>query len=1046
MKLSASTVIVVLILVGCGGGGGPTVPVNELQILGFNPTSAAPGHTVKINCKGVTGNETAVDINLGENRIPASSVDAGIIHFYAPALTPGVYAVTFNVGEKESQAANFTINQIPDQPYTQAEFAEIATEGVKELADTAMSIFTEIDTELNIYNDAQISDLETAFADLDKLSDVIKDEINQLPPDQAKVLQSLFNESGILALFEDIHSGQRLAEYLEDNKYPDHHALFKADQLSALITNTKTIIDTAIFVSAFFTFGQSAAIGAVIAGFDFVLSCADYYLDSLIPTDLQKELEHPITIKLTNSTMNPGAEQPVEYWGYFRCQDKFMASTVGFIVDQVLTLLGPFSLPEEDKDAIENLLNDLVKKAGLADANQLVGDSFQPVDDYLFKNVQYQMDISIYTQPTVQIDIPGLNLFVSLFQFFGLVPTPDNSVEIDDINVASYDYITERIHAKAVGSVGIHALGYSMTPKSFLFWGFETQEWAQSATYNLTVNSGTTSQSPVAKAKAEPNPQTAGQSVHFMDDSSYDPDGGAITKYEWDWENDGTYDSATGPDKYHSWSTPGTYYVQFRVTDDEGETDTLDQPLEIVIETQPSGNGWARTWGGSDGFDEGYAVAVDGSGNVYVTGYFKGTVDFDPGSGVDNHSSGGRDAFLSKFDSSGAFKWARTWGGSGDDYGHGVAVDGSGNVFVTGWFPGTVDFDPGGGVDNHSAGYIDVFLSKFDSSGAFKWARTWGGGSHGEIGYSVAVDGSGNVYVTGPFYGTADFDPGSGVDNHTSNGEDDVFLSQLDTSGTFKWARTWGGSDWDEGFGVAVDGSGNVYVSGYLRGTVDFDPGSGVDNHTSNGTRDVFLSKFDSSGDFEWARTWGGSDWDEGCGVAVDGSGNVYVTGEFHDTVDFDTGSGVDNHTSNAEEDVFLSKFDSSGDFKWARTWGGSIWWDHGCGVAVDASGNVYVTSDFQDTVDFDPGGGVDNRTSNGYDDVFLSKFDSSGASKWARTWGGSDYDYGHGVAVDGSGNVYVTGEFNGTVDFDPGSGVDNHTSNGNCDVFLSKFQPDGNW
>jgi hypothetical protein len=166
---------------------------------------------------------------------------------------------------------------------------------------------------------------------------------------------------------------------------------------------------------------------------------------------------------------------------------------------------------------------------------------------------------------------------------------------------------------------------------------------------------------------------------------------------------------------------------------------------------------------------------------------------------------------------------------------------------VTGYFDGTVDFDPGSGVDPHSSnGAEDIFLSKFDSSGNFIWARTWGVGN----GYGVVVDGSGNAYVTGWFYDTVDFDPGSEIDNHTSNGINDIFLSKCDSSGNYKWARTWGGSDGEEGKSVAVDGSGNPYVTGYFQLTVDFDPGSGVDNHTSNGDWDIFLSKYDSNGNW----------------------------------------------------------------------------------------------------------------------------------------------------------------------------------------------------
>jgi hypothetical protein len=169
--------------------------------------------------------------------------------------------------------------------------------------------------------------------------------------------------------------------------------------------------------------------------------------------------------------------------------------------------------------------------------------------------------------------------------------------------------------------------------------------------------------------------------------------------------------------------------------------------------------------------------------------------------------------------------WARTWGGSSDDWGYSVAVNGSGDEYVTGLFHG------------------GVFLSKFDSSGTFVWARTWSGSSSG-----VAVDGSGNVYVTGIFSGTSvDFNPDPPpVDPHSSNGSWDVFLSRFDSSGTFVWARTWGGSDNDTGYDVAADGSGNVYVTGWFQGTsVDFDPDpTAVDLHSSNGAYDAFLSKF----------------------------------------------------------------------------------------------------------------------------------------------------------------------------------------------------------
>jgi hypothetical protein len=492
---------------------------------------------------------------------------------------------------------------------------------------------------------------------------------------------------------------------------------------------------------------------------------------------------------------------------------------------------------------------------------------------------------------------------------------------------------------------------------------------------------------------------------------------------------------------------PGNYPLLIRVTDNfmddnHGQVDAWQIGEVTVVEPQEPIGGWARTWGGT-GYD--YGVATDDSGNIYVTGYFWGTVDFDPSSGDPHTSNGSYDVFLSKFDSSGNFEWARTWGGSDMDRGMGVAADGSGNVYITGDFWSIVDFDPGGGNPHTSNGVNDVFLSKFDSSGNFKGAWTWGGSSY-DRGSGVVADGSGYVYVTGDFVGTVEFDP-SGGDPHTSNGSYDVFLSKLDASGNFEWARTWGGSHMDLGNGVAVDGSGYVYITGHFMGTVDFDPGGG-DPHASNGERDVFLSKFDSSGNYEWARVWGGSGNDRGDGVAADGSGNVYITGYFNDIVDFDPGGG-DPHISNGKADVFLSEFDSSGNFKGAWTWGGSGN-DQGKGVATDSSGNVYVTGNFWYTVDFDPGGG-DPHTSNGGNDVFLSKFDSIGNFEWARVWGGSGWDSGYGVATDGSGNVYATGDFMYTVDFaltDPpcNEDPDEHTSNGYQDTFLTKHLPNGCW
>ena len=319
---------------------------------------------------------------------------------------------------------------------------------------------------------------------------------------------------------------------------------------------------------------------------------------------------------------------------------------------------------------------------------------------------------------------------------------------------------------------------------------------------------------------------------------------------------------------------------------------------------------FTKTMGGTD-HDYGQSVAVDGSGNIYITGYFRGTVDFDPGSGTDNHTAvGEEDIFLTKFDTDGNYLFTKTMGGTDHDYGQSVAVDGSGNVYITGYFSGTADFDPGSGTDYHfSAGLEDIFLTKINADGSYGYTKTMGGTDH-DFGQSVAVDGSGNVYITGYFSGTADFDPGSGTDYHFSAGLEDIFLTKINADGSYGYTKTMGGTDHDFGQSVAVDGSDNVYVTGYFSGTdVDFDPGSGTDEHTSAGLEDIFLTKINFDGSYGFTKTMGGTDQDVGRSVAVDDIVNVYITGYFRETADFDPGTATDNHTVVGEEDIFLTKF-----------------------------------------------------------------------------------------------------------------------------------------
>jgi hypothetical protein len=386
-------------------------------------------------------------------------------------------------------------------------------------------------------------------------------------------------------------------------------------------------------------------------------------------------------------------------------------------------------------------------------------------------------------------------------------------------------------------------------------------------------------------------------------------------------------------------------------------------------------------------------------------------------------------------------------GGTSTDFARSIAVDAAGNSYVAGTFVGTADFDPGPGVANlTSAGQADVFIVKLDAGGGLVWARRVGGTDLDQA-EGIAVDGGGNVYVVGRFEGTSDFNPGLGIDNLVSGGDEDAFVLKLDPAGNFAWARRVGGLEDDRAFGVALDGAANVYVIGGFRHTVDFDPGPGVAELTVTGGVlfgiDAFILKLSSAGVFTWVRQVGGTSSDEALAIAVDAAGTSYVTGIFEDTADFDPGPSVATLTSAGQSDVFVLRLDPGGNLAWARRLGGTSL-DRGIGIAVDAAGASYAVGRFQGIADFGPAPAATVLTSVGGEDAFVVKFGPTGTLVWAVSAGGVDFDSGNAIAIDGVGNVYVTGQFENTADFDPGAGTSNLTSQGGLDGFVWKLDAGG--
>ncbi len=449
---------------------------------------------------------------------------------------------------------------------------------------------------------------------------------------------------------------------------------------------------------------------------------------------------------------------------------------------------------------------------------------------------------------------------------------------------------------------------------------------------------------------------------------------------------------------------------------------------------------WAATFGGAS-FAAGKGIATDPSGNVYSTGYFYGSSDFDPSLGTVSFTAApafGCDLYISKLNADATLGWAKQISSDGNDYGNGIAVDQTtGDVYVTGWFHGPTDFDPG--VDSfivNAPANDAVFVLKLDAAGDFVWVKTLEG--TGSYGYTVVLDAAGNVFICGEFDGTVDFDPGAGTQNATTSGNSDAFILKLDASGNHLMDVQFGGTGYDEIFGMALDGTGNIFITGGFDGTIDLDPGTGTTSYTADGY-DIYVSKFDNVGNLVWGQHMGGTGSESGNSIGVDGAGNVYVTGKFTGTVDFDPGSGGTSYTADGFSDAFLTRLDANGSLIWATKVGGPGL-DEGTALTIDALGSIVWTGGFQDTVDFEIGGGVTNLYNELGTDIFVAKYNPNLSFGWAKNMGGNGTDWGYAIALDGNDNVCLTGQFTDQCDFDPNVGTANLTSLGENDIYVTKL------
>ena len=366
--------------------------------------------------------------------------------------------------------------------------------------------------------------------------------------------------------------------------------------------------------------------------------------------------------------------------------------------------------------------------------------------------------------------------------------------------------------------------------------------------------------------------------------------------------------------------------------------------------------------------------------------------------------------------------WTLDWGYGNYDHNSRtkVQIDSMGNIYIMGYKQGPADYDPGESYNGDSGTvYEDGYFLKLNSEGEFQWSIAWAGTPSSGVSIGgFCIDSQDYIYRGIRYFNK----------NH---------FQKVDGEGNIIWDILLVTSPFD----IIIDENDDLYIAGNFGGSPDFDPGDGIDIRTTNGGNDIYLSKFDSSGSFQWVRTWGGISHEWLGEIACDFNGDIYIFGEFYESVDFDPGPGTDYHTSNGSEDAFLSCFDMDGAFRWARTWGGSES-DGAHRVTANSSGMVYAAGSFQGIVDFDPGIGEDIHTAIAGYDSNLSRFDSSGSYYYVYTWD----RLGVRPGFDEMNNLIFAGTFIGDVDLDPTEGENIFLNDDSHDSYLSKYDPTGNY
>ncbi len=468
----------------------------------------------------------------------------------------------------------------------------------------------------------------------------------------------------------------------------------------------------------------------------------------------------------------------------------------------------------------------------------------------------------------------------------------------------------------------------------------------------------------------------------------------------------------------------GAYEYGFKVASYDHERDLVIDPVLDY-----------STYLGGSAADTANAIAVDSTGAAYVTGSTFST-DFPVLGAFQGTTAGAPDVFVTKINPTGtALVYSTYIGGSVQDQANAIAVDSSGNAYITG-FTTSPDFPTVSPISAVNAGATDIFVTKIDPTGAALLYSTYLGGTFDEIANGIAIDAAGNAYVAG---GTTSTDyPVASALQGVSGGLTDVFVSKIDSTGTVLAYSTYLGGAADESANaIDVDPSGNIYITGNTK-SIDYPLASPIQTTlTETVWGDIFITKIASGGaSMTYSTYLGGSLWESGNAIKADASGNTYVTG-FSNSVDFPVASALQGALV-GNNDVVLVKIDPAGSALVFSTYIGGANEDTAYALDVDATGNIFLSGTTWST-DY-PMANAIQSTLSGTTDAFVTEVDPTGASISMSTYlGGSGDDNGFGLALDGSSNIYVTGETK-SLDFPTDTPIQGANAGGVTDAFVSRI------